>query len=262
MNKARKPYFIANWKMNLTRREAGVFCKTFETLHPVPRSVEVGIAPALTTVPEIASWCISHGIMLGAQNVHWLNSGAHTGEISVSMLQDWGVSFAIIGHSERRQFYGETNEAVAKRARAAIDANLVAVVCVGELEADFRASRTEQVVGSQLTESLSSLSTEHLARLVLAYEPVWAIGTGLAATPEIAQRVHHFIRGNLTAKFGPAADTVSILYGGSTTPANIHELCLQPDVDGALVGGASLKPESFSELIASGSAAHLHAVSG
>jgi triosephosphate isomerase len=169
------------------------------------------------------------------------------------MLAENGVQFAIIGHSERRQFYGETNECVAKRARAAINHDLKAIVCIGESEVEFKEERTEAVVTEQFNASLEGITAEDASQLVIAYEPVWAIGTGLAATPEIAQNVHQLIRGLLCQQFGNAAGkNINILYGGSTKPDNIASLMQQSDVDGALVGGASLDPDSFANLIING----------
>ncbi len=257
MTPARKRYFIANWKMNHRRSAAAEFCSSFLTmLPPGAASAGIGIAPSYILIPEVASALAGSSVMVGSQSVHWLSSGAHTGEISVPMLQDFGASFAIVGHSERRQFYGETSEVVSKRALAAIHGGMLAIVCVGEQERHFRAGLTQEVVEEQLRESLLGLSAAELPRLIVAYEPVWAIGTGLAATPEIAQDVHLLIRGNLISRFGAAAADISIIYGGSATPENIQELCSMSDVDGALVGGASLKAESFSKLITEGLAAN------
>ncbi len=242
--------------MNLGGEDAGKFCREFASLHrPSDDGVtDTWIAPPYTSASLVLTSVkdAKLKISVGAQNIHWLSAGAHTGEISPPMLQELGCEFAIVGHSERRQFYGETDEKVSLRAKAAIEAGLYAIVCVGELEADYRAKRTDEVVRKQLSGSLSGLTNEHIGKLVVAYEPVWAIGTGLAATPEIAQSVHAKIRAQLCELFGRSGDEIRILYGGSATPENIFDLMRGSDVDGALIGGASLKPNSYWGLISNG----------
>lgn len=246
-----QPLFIANWKMHKTRAEAREFCQMFrEIFEPLPNgTIDAGIAPTITSAETLRDALDGQaGVFLGAQNVHWLDSGAHTGEVSAKMLADIGLNFAIVGHSERRQFYGETNEAVSKRAQAAIAEDLWAIVCIGETHEEFEAGRTAEVVKTQLLESIAGIESSE--RLIIAYEPVWAIGTGLAATPEIAAGVHNQIRELLVEKFGAdAGSKISILYGGSTKPGNIAELITQDNINGALIGGASLEAESFCELI-------------
>lgn len=250
------PLFCANWKMNMLQSEAKSFCEKFLSLYsPRPdAAVDVGIAPPLTCLPLVKELLRdTPGIMVGSQNVHWLLSGAHTGEVSGAMLKEVGAEFAIIGHSERRQFYGETDKGVSLRAKAAIDAELKAIVCVGELREEFEQGKTELVVETQLKGSLKGLTEQYLDGLIIAYEPVWAIGTGLAATPEIAEKVQAFIRRLLCEMYGEKqGNLLKILYGGSTTPSNIGELASQPNVNGGLVGGASLKPDVFWELIKTG----------
>lgn len=255
------PHFLANWKMNMRREEARGFCEQFRVLLPTGAPGFVGIAPPLTALGDVVEALRGAPFEIGAQNVHWLESGAHTAEVSAPMLTDWGVKFAIVGHSERRQFYGETDDKVALRAKAAIAAGMLAVVCVGESESDFRAERTREIVAAQLRGSLAGIAEADLPRLVIAYEPVWAIGTGLAATPQIAADVHGFIRSELRRPFATAADQIPILYGGSTSPGNIREIMSSPEVNGALVGGASLKAESFAKLITEGLAAKSQSIS-
>ena len=251
-----QPLFLGNWKMNLTNSEvhkfAAEFCKIF-----VPSNngiADAGFAPAYTSIAAaVEAFRSCPQILIGAQNAHWLASGAHTGEVSLAMLKEIGTSFVILGHSERRQFYGETSEVVAKRAKAVIAAGLTAVVCIGETKEQFESGITKQVVETQLKCSLAGIDASECSKLVIAYEPVWAIGTGLAATPEIAANVHNQIRSLLTSTFGSdAAGSLQILYGGSTTPANITELMAQENINGALVGGASLKPDVFWQLIENG----------
>ncbi len=251
-----QPLFLGNWKMNLMSAEVRAFAAQFNELfspNPSGKS-DAGFAPAFTSIgAALEAFGSQSQVLIGAQNVHWLDSGAHTGEISAPMLKELGAKFVIIGHSERRQFYGETDGAVSKRAKTAISHGLTAVVCIGETKEQFEAGITANIVDAQLDGSLSGLTAAECANLVLAYEPVWAIGTGLAATPEIAAKVHLQIRRKLITLFGAAAgESLPILYGGSTTPKNVAELLSQKNINGALVGGASLKPDVFWELINNG----------
>ena len=235
--------------MNHTPQEAAVFCEEFLRLYRPTDSAVVGFAPAAPCISSVTqSLPTNSGILVGAQNVHWLESGAHTGEVSPAMLIELGVKFCIVGHSERRQFYGETSENVSRRARAAIESGMQAVVCIGETQEQFQADATEAVVREQLHSSLAEVPSGE--NLLVAYEPAWAIGTGLAATPEIIAGVHRQIRELLDERFG--GHKVPILYGGSTKPDNITEICSVPDVAGALVGGASLEAESFNSLVVNG----------
>ncbi len=249
-----RPLFVANWKMNKTQAETVVFCDEFlKTCKIDNDSPDIGISPPFLSIPTLKNILKdTKGVMLGAQNCHWLKSGAHTAEVSPDMLLESGVEFCILGHSERRQFYGETDKDVAKRTRAVIDSNMKAIVCVGELEEEFKNKKTSEVVEKQLKLSLEGINEEDTNNLIIAYEPVWAIGTGLAATPEIAKDVHLIVRNVLSDKFKNSANSIPILYGGSTKPENIAELIVQPNVNGALVGGASLKPDVFSNLIQNG----------
>ena len=214
---------------------------------------DTAIAPPHTSL-FIARECLAgvDGIFLAAQNVHWRDSGAHTGEISPLMLLDSGVSLAIVGHSERRQFYGETDADVALRAKAAAKHAIRPIVCVGESLSSFEAGQTTDVIEKQLKNSLQGLDADDAERLVVAYEPVWAIGTGRAATPQIIAAVHRGIREKLKVLFGSIGEAVPIIYGGSTTSENIGAIMACEGVDGALVGGASLKPDTFWQLIEAG----------
>ena len=214
-----------NWKMFKTQADTLVFCETFDP----PAGVDVVICPPYTSLGA----AVESGLTVFAQNVHWAKDGAFTGEVSVAMLQELGVTGSLVGHSERRQFFGETDEDTARRAAAALAAGLRVIACVGELEAERDAGETEAVLRRQV-----SVFEPH-PNLVIAYEPVWAIGTGKTATPEIAQEAHAFIKSILDAP---------VLYGGSVKPENAAELLAQPDVDGALVGGASLDPDSFAAI--------------
>ena len=214
-----------NWKMFKTQAETRAFCAAFSR----PDGVEAAICPPFTSLGA----AVESGLTVFAQNVHWAADGAYTGEISVAMLKELGVAGAIVGHSERRQFFGETDEGTARRAAAALEAGLRVIACVGELEAERESGETEAVLRRQV-----SALAPHPA-LVVAYEPVWAIGTGKTATPEIAQEAHAFIKSLLDAP---------VLYGGSVKPDNAAELLAQPAVDGALVGGASLDPDSFAAI--------------
>lgn len=212
---------------------------------------EVVIAPVFTTLKTVADRLEGSNIRVAGQDCAVQNQfGAHTGEVTATMLKDAGCSYAIIGHSERRQFYGETDESVNKKTKAAIAAGLTAIVCVGEHLSEREAGNAEPVVKTQLTGSLSGLTVGDVERIIIAYEPVWAIGTGKTATPEQAQEMHGFIRRCLAEIHGgDAAAKIRILYGGSVKPENIAELMSQDDVDGALVGGASLEAESFAKIV-------------
>lgn len=247
-----KRLLVGNWKMNLLVEEARAFARRFRELAPEwkQENIEVGIAPPFTAISALVHGLSDLSVSIGAQNCHWLNNGAHTGEVSPSMLLELGASLVIVGHSERRQFYGETSKCVALRAQSALKNSLRTIVCVGETAQDYEKGNTSQVVHQQVSASLEGISKEHSRQLVVAYEPVWAIGTGLAATPEIAAKVHLQIRDILLHTFGSnIGEGIPILYGGSTTPENISALVSQKNINGALVGGASLKPDLFAQLI-------------
>lgn len=248
-----KPLFLGNWKMNMLPAEVVSFAKKFNNLMTPVTPADSGIAGSFTTLQLLSEgFAENKSVLVGAQNVHWEQAGAFTGEVSASMLKPLGLDFCIIGHSERRTLFAETDETVSKRAKAALEAGFAAVVCVGETKAEYEAGKTNSVIENQLKGSLADVGNEFLTKLVIAYEPVWAIGTGLAATPEQAESVHCLIREQLVDKYGNLAEVVPILYGGSTKAENIAGLISRKNVDGALVGGASLKPESFWALVENG----------
>ncbi len=246
----RTPFIAGNWKMHKTGKEAVQAAKALKNLVAGVSSVEVMIAPTFTALAPVSAEIASSNIALGAQNMHWEPKGAYTGEIAADMLLDAGCSYVIIGHSERRQFFGESDQTVNRKIRAAVDAGLRTVLCIGESEAERDAGQTFSVLDKQIQKGLESFVLQDLQTLVVAYEPVWAIGTGKTATKEQAQEAHAHIRDELAKMFGKEfAQQVRILYGGSVKPSNVKELMAMPDVDGALVGGASLEPETFSQLV-------------
>ncbi len=207
------------------------------------------VCPPYTALCDVSRAINGSNISLGAQNVYFEESGAFTGEIAPSMLLTIGVSYVIIGHSERREYFSETDQIVNDKVKLALKSGLIPIVCVGEVLEDRENGKTEEVVGAQIDGSLKGLSSDQMKKVVIAYEPVWAIGTGKTASPEMAQEVHRFIRDRLKNIFGDVADTVSILYGGSMKGSNAAELIAQPDIDGGLIGGASLKAEEFLKII-------------
>ena len=243
---SRTPVIGGNWKMNTTLPEAVDLAHTLKEQLSDLDLVEVVVCPPYTNIAAVGKVLAGSPIELGAQDVFWAKNGAYTGEVSVDMLRSVGVQTVIVGHSERRHIMGESNEVVNKKARAALDGELRIILAVGETGDERRAEMTEQVLDVQLRESLSGFTSSDFASIIVAYEPVWAIGTGLTATPDQAQAAHAFIRDWLKAEYGSdiAIGTV-IQYGGSVTASNAAELLGQPDVDGALVGGASLKPDEF-----------------
>ncbi len=246
-------YLIAgNWKMFTTASEGIDLVQQLQSgLAKDPRDVDVLVAPPFTALQAVGEALSGSGIALAAQNMYWEREGAFTGETSPVMLKDVGCTHVILGHSERRQHFGETDDGVGRKTRSAIDNGLLPVVCVGELLAERESDRTLEVVERQVERAIRDVTPDEAARLVIAYEPVWAIGTGLAATPEQAQEIHVSIRKLVARSHGDvvAAET-RILYGGSVKPSNATTLMSQPDIDGALVGGACLKAESFLQIIA------------
>lgn len=217
-------------------------------------AVDVVLCPVFTALSEVAEVLTETDIGLGGQDVYWQDEGAFTGEVSSVMLKDAGCQYVIIGHSERRQFFAETNETVNKKIKAALKCGLTPIVCVGENLQERETNKTFKVIEDHINNGLADISASDILKLVIAYEPVWAIGTGKTATPDQAQEVHKFIRDLLKKNYGQElADNVRIQYGGSVKPENITELMNKPDVDGALVGGASLKVESFSAIVAKAS---------
>ena len=244
----RKPIIAGNWKMNKTPVEAEHLVKDLIPLvQDAPCEVVVG--PTHVCLERVATVISGSNIALAAQNVHWEPKGAFTGEVSVDMLKNLGVEYVILGHSERRQYFGETDETVNKRAKAVLAGRLKPIICVGEMLEEREAGKTNDVVEKQIHGALEGLATDQVASLVIAYEPVWAIGTGKVATTEQAQEVHALIRRLLAKLYDQAtADAVRIQYGGSMKPENAPDLLAQPDIDGGLIGGASLQAESFSAI--------------
>ncbi len=244
------PFIAGNWKMNETIAEAIALVEALKAAVSGVAGVEIAVAPPFTALSSVAAVLKGSNVQLAAQNVHWEKSGAFTGEIAPAMLTEIGCAWAIIGHSERRQFFGETDEGVNRRARAAIASGLGAIVCVGETLAEREAGETLDVVGRQIARGLADLTAADARHLVVAYEPVWAIGTGKVATTAQAQEVHAHIRQLLKSQFGDEAGAaVRIQYGGSVKPGNAAELLAQPDINGALVGGASLKADDFAAIV-------------
>lgn len=244
----KRTYFVAgNWKMNLLQDEARALVRGLLPALRDLAAVRVGIAPTFTALAAAHDLIGEAPLLLGAQNCHARPNGAFTGEIAAPMLADAGCDFVILGHSERRQYFGETDAGVNAKLHAAIAAGLHVIVCIGETEAEREGGRTAAVVDAQVKGCLAGLKADvAVAHLTIAYEPVWAIGTGRTATPEMAQEVHAQVRTLLAAQFGAdAAQAIAIQYGGSMNAANAAELLAQPDIDGGLIGGASLKADSF-----------------
>jgi triosephosphate isomerase len=256
----RKKLFAGNWKMNLTPLEGRSLVAALRAeLDPqaasLTRDREVLLAPPFLTIPAVSQALAGSSILLGAQNVHFESKGAFTGEVSAPMLQIFGVTHVIIGHSERRQIFKETDELVAKRLAGVIANRMTPILCIGETLEQRDRGDTVRIVLGQLQADLAETPPEKSAHLVVAYEPVWAIGTGRNATPQQAREVHAAIRVALRDHFGDEkGDAIRILYGGSVTTDNIDSLIVQPDIDGALVGGASLRAESFARIVRAGMA--------
>jgi triosephosphate isomerase len=245
----RVPVIAGNWKMYKTAGEAAAFVGAFLPLVSGARGVEIVLAPPYLSIGTVAQLVHGSGIGVASQNVHFADEGAFTGEVSARMLAEAGATHCIIGHSERRQYFAETDDAVNRKVRATLAAGLTPIVCVGETLPDREGGRTFDVVERQIAGGLKEIPAADASRVIVAYEPVWAIGTGKTATPAQAQEVHAFLRGRLRELWGGAADSVRILYGGSVKPDNIAALMENVDIDGALVGGASLSPESFAKIV-------------
>lgn len=247
----RTPLIAGNWKMNLNKAEATALARAVAEKSPRDGSVEVVVCPPAVYLDAVAAVLRSSPVGLGAQNVYFENDGAFTGELSTAMLLDVGCKYVILGHSERRHVLGETDAQVNKKATKALAAGLIPIVCVGETLSQREAGQTLAVVESQVDGSLAGIVAADMSRLVIAYEPVWAIGTGKVATTAQAEEVHAALRKLLQTRYNPqVADAVRIQYGGSVKPDNAAELLAQPNIDGALVGGASLKPDSFLGIVA------------
>jgi triosephosphate isomerase len=249
----RIPLLAANWKMYKTPAEARSFVTTFLGT-PLPAKVEVAIFPSAIDIPAALEAAKGSALRVGAQNMYFADEGAFTGEISASMLVGAGATHVLIGHSERRQHFGETDELVNKKLHTALRYKLVPIVCVGEHLEQRENGETEAVLRRQTSRALENIDAAEAAPIVIAYEPVWAIGTGKTATPEIAAEAHAVIRHEVAQLLGrPTAEAMRILYGGSVKPDNAVSLCAQSDIDGALVGGASLDPASFAKIVAAAS---------
>ena len=250
MNKERKLIIAGNWKMNKTVAEALALVNGLKLELASVKELDIVVCPPFTALESVSKAVLDSNLRLGAQNMSENNFGAFTGEICAGMLKEFSVRYVILGHSERRQYQKEPDALIAKKSAAAHAAALKPIVCVGETLAEREANHTEKVLETQVRGSLAGLTKEQAIETIVAYEPVWAIGTGRSATPAMAQEVHAFIRGFLADHFNKTlAMGERIVYGGSVTPENIRELYAQPDIDGALVGGASLNAEKFLALI-------------
>ncbi len=248
----RRPVIAGNWKLNKTIVEAVSFVKQLSPLVSGISNVEIVIAPVFTALSKVSDAMADSNIKLSAQDCFWEPEGAFTGEVSPALLKDAGCSYVIVGHSERRQFFGESDTTVNKKVKAVISNGLAAIVCVGETLEEREAGQAFTVVGGQVDKALEGLTCADMEQVIIAYEPVWAIGTGRTATMEQAQEVHEFIRSRIEKLLGIAVSAgTRILYGGSVKPDNVKSLMAQADVDGALIGGASLNVHSFSEIAAS-----------
>jgi triosephosphate isomerase (TIM) len=247
----RRPIIAGNWKMHKTITEALEFVRVFKPLVVASTHCDVVIAPAFTALRSVSDRLEGSNIGVAAQDVApETGPGAFTGEVSAAMVRDAGATWTIIGHSERRQYYGETDDSVNMKIRAAIGADLLPIVCVGERLEEREAGRAQEVVDGQLTRGMRNLTASDASRIIIAYEPVWAIGTGQTASPETAQQMHAFIRSRIEALFGrEVAVGTRILYGGSAKLENVAQLMNQVDIDGGLVGGASLDPELFARIV-------------
>jgi triosephosphate isomerase len=251
----RKTLIAANWKMYKTPDEAIAFTKAFIPLIAGHRHAEIVLCPSPVLLPTVVDAARNYPIHIGAQNMHWLDQGAYTGETSPLQLKALGVTHVLIGHSERRQYFNETDESVNLKLKSALAHGLLPIVCVGEQHAERESNQTTEVLERQTLIALGGIDPAIASPLVIAYEPVWAIGTGRTATPEIADDAHKIIRAQIARSLSPAlAAGTRILYGGSVKPDNTASLCCLEDIDGALVGGASLDPASFAQIVANSAA--------
>jgi triosephosphate isomerase len=246
----RKKFIAGNWKLNKTVAESVLVANELKARLAGVKDVDVAVAPVFTAIHQVAAVLWGSDIKVACQDLYWEKSGAFTGEVSGPLAKEAGCSYAIIAHSERRQFFGETNATANRKVKAALESGLLPILCVGETLDERQANKTFDVVSSHVAEGLEGISAQQAASITIAYEPVWAIGTGVVATPAQAQEVHAFIRGKLAGLFGAAvADVLRIQYGGSVKPDNVKDLMGQKDIDGALVGGASLDAASFEKLV-------------
>lgn len=247
----RTPFIAANWKMYKTVHDAIVYIKEFRGIVKDIADAEIVVAPPFTAIHAAAEAARNSNVGVAAQNLHWEREGAFTGEVSAAMVREAGADYAIIGHSERRRLFGETDESVNRKTVAALGADLTPIVCIGETLEERERGETMRVLDRQIKNGLDGITGDQVASLVIAYEPVWAIGTGRNATPDQAGEAHAHIRSRLRQWFGAlAADQCHVIYGGSVKPDNIRELVALPDVDGALVGGASLEVRAFFDIVA------------
>ena len=247
---ARKYLIAGNWKMNLNSAEGADLAKQVVSMFGQQTEVSVCVCPTFTALEAVSKVVNESNVQLGAQNMHFESSGAYTGEISAEMLRHLYCNFVILGHSERRQYFGETDETVNQKTLAALQANLKPIVCIGETLEEREADKVNEVIGTQIKGGLAGISADQAEQLVIAYEPVWAIGTGKTATPEMAEEVHAEIRCLLAALFDQeTAEKVRILYGGSMKPGNAPELLAQKNIDGGLIGGAALKANDFGGIV-------------
>ncbi len=246
----RRPVMAGNWKMFKTQEEARAFFAAFAPLVAGATHCDIVICPPFTALAAAKAASRGTAVYIGAQDVYWEKQGAFTGEVSPQMLVEAGCTHVIIGHSERRQFFAETDETVSRKVKAALEADLTPIVCVGELLAEREAGRTEPVLEQQFAGGLGGLTCSQFSRIIVAYEPVWAIGTGRTATPEMAAEAHRFLRSRAAKRFSSEhAAALRILYGGSVKPDNVKGLMAQVEIDGALVGGASLDAQSFASIV-------------
>jgi triosephosphate isomerase (TIM) len=248
----RSPAIVGNWKLWGTRAQAADYCERLLALLPDEsrRAAAVGVCAPFTSLDLCVEALEGSGVGVYAQNMHQDETGAFTGEVSAPMLREIGVDGVLLGHSERRQYFGETDRALQEKVPAALAAGLRPILCVGESEDEREAGETERKLRHQVQEGLEKVDAERLAEVTIAYEPIWAIGTGKVATPEIAQEAIAFVRALVGDRSNEAAEQIRVLYGGSVKPDNAHEILAQPDVDGALVGGASLDPDGFARIVA------------
>ncbi len=246
----RRPVIAGNWKMYKTRADTRAFFDAFKPLSAASKHCDIIVAPPFTALVAAVEAAQGTAIGIAAQDMYWEREGAFTGEISARMITDAGCTSVIVGHSERRQYFGETDAWVHRKTKAALEAGLTPIVCVGETLAERDANGTEDVLKRQFEGALAALTPAEFSRILLAYEPVWAIGTGRTATPDMAAAAHHHLRNLAAALFtGEQASALRILYGGSVKPENIKGLMAETDIDGALVGGASLDPKSFAAIV-------------
>ena len=247
---ARKIFIAGNWKMNKTAAETAELASALKaSLAQFAGKCEIAVCPTFTSLATAVEILKGSNVKVGAQNIHWADNGAYTGEISGAMLKEIGVEYVIIGHSERRQYFGETDETVNQRIKAALKYGLKPIVCIGETLAEREGGVTNTVLEKQIRGAFADISATDMDAITVAYEPVWAIGTGKTATPDVAQETHAFIRSVLTALYGDKAQDIVVQYGGSMKPENSGALVSKQDIDGGLIGGAALKADSFTALI-------------